>query len=208
MRMLLAGMLLTLAMASPAGADVRRIEVPGLTAVEASGPFTVQVVSGAAPAATLEGSAAALARMLTTFSNGLLKVRDTCWINCGRRNLDVVLKVVAPRIDSLDFSKGIEADVSDVAAGSLRLSVQMGAELDIAGRCDTLEASAKMGADLDASTLVCRQVDVTASMGANAKVHATERVKVKGSMGADVRVLGDPAQRETSGTMGANITSP
>jgi hypothetical protein len=208
MKMWLASFFTALALAPSALADVRRIDVPDLRSVDASGPYKVEIVSGAAPSATLEGSAAHLARIKTEYANGVLKARDTCWFNCGRRNLSVVLRVVTPQLESLDISKGIEAEARDLAAGQLNLDLQMGATLDIAGSCDSLSARARMGADLDASQLVCRQVDIEASMGADVDVHATEHVKADGSMGADIRVHGNPTRRDTSGSMGANISSP
>jgi hypothetical protein len=208
MKMWLASAVTLLALAPSALADVRQVAAPDLKSIEASGPYRIEIVGGPSHSAVLEGTPAHLARIKTEYENGALRVSDTCRFNCSRRHLEVVLRVVTPQLESLDVSKGIEAKARDLVAGDLKLVVEMGATLDIAGRCESLSVRARMGADLDASGLVCRQVDISASMGADADVHATESIRANGSMGADVRIHGNPTRRDVSGAMGASISSP
>lgn len=206
MKMLMLAGLAAVAFAGPAAADTRPIAVQTLLHVEASGPFQVEITTGARTSAVLEGSAAALALVESRVEGNRLQVRARDgWKRRGDRDIDVVLRVTAPILQSISVSKGADATATGLNTTALTLDASMGAALDAAGVCNALEARARMGGALDAEKLVCRDVSANASMGGALHVHATQSVDAQASMGGTIDVAGAPAQREASAFMGGVI---
>jgi hypothetical protein len=63
-----------------------------------------------------------------------------------------------------------------------------------------------MGADLHAANLHCNAVSADASMGSDVSVYASRSINAHAGMGADIRVAGNPAQRDVHGGLGADVT--
>ena len=207
--MRLVGLVLALALAAPvtvhaaAAADTRAHS--GFTGVGASGRYRVEVVQGASYGVTVDGPDAA--RIETRVEGRTLQIRpnNRPWFGVEPA-YDVVVRVSAPTITDLAVARGGQMRAELTQASALDLSAAMGAELDVSGACGDLDASAAMGATIDAHGLACRSVDASASMGGDMRVHATESVDASASMGGSIRVTGAPAQRETSATMGGDIS--
>jgi len=199
--------IVAVALAAPiavhAAADTRAHS--GFTAVGASGRYQVEVVQGAAYGVTVEGPDAA--RITTQVDAGTLRIQpaNRPWFG-AEPAYDVVVRVTAPAITELSVARGGQMRATLTQSAALDLSAAMGAALNVSGACGELEASAAMGAQIDARDLACRTVDASASMGGDMRVHATEAVDASASMGGTIRVTGAPAQRETSASMGGEIS--
>ncbi len=206
MKTLLIAGLAVLATAGVATADTRPISVQELLSVEASGPFRVEITTGPQTSAVLEGSAADLARIESRVTGNRLQVRPRGMTFSGNRgDIDVVLRVTAPILQAITISKGAEATATGIDTTLLRLDVSMGAALTVGGKCNRLEARARMGGSLDAGQLVCRDVTANASMGGAAHIHATQSVQANASMGGVIEIDGNPSYHDASAMMGGVV---
>lgn len=193
-----------MALAGAAHAESRPIAVTGLRSLDVEGQFEVTVAAGP-PSAVLEGSAAELAKVGVSATANGLRVWRKCNLFCDRDRFDVKLRVTAPAISDLEFSKGVEATVTGGTARELRVHVSMGGVLDVAGACDTLTAKANMGGVLSAENLHCRAAVLEASMGGVMEVHATERVGAKATMGGTIDIAGSPPHVDSDTSMGGIV---
>ncbi len=195
-----------LACAGAAAAETRPIPVRELLSLDVSGPFRVEIITGPQTSAVLEGPAAALKRVESRVNGTKLQVRERGGTFSSRDDdIDVVLRVTAPILQSIVVSKGAEATATDLNTSTLTLNVSMGGALTATGRCNTLDARARMGGALDAEGLVCRTVTANASMGGAAHVHATESVQANASMGGTIDIAGKPAHHDASAFMGGIV---
>lgn len=193
--------------AGSAMAETRRVNnVTAINAVDVSGRFRAEIVRGDTPGATLEGTSGDLDKIGIRISNGELRLWERCSMFCGRRDLDVVVRVVTPRLSSIDVSKGAEVTAADLNADSLSLDVSMGGTLKASGSCSNLSADVSMGGSLSAANLACRAVAADASMGGAATVRASETAAADASMGGSVAVHGNPPKFEGSGSMGGSVS--
>jgi len=193
-----------LALAGAAHAETRALSVTALRSLDVEGQFEVTVAAGA-PSAVLEGSAADLARVgVATTATGL-RVWRKCNLFCDRNRFDVKLRVTAPALSALEFSKGAEATVTGATAPQLQVNVSMGGTLEISGACDALTARASMGGTLSAERLVCRAATIEAAMGGTVEAHATESVNARATMGGTIDIAGAPARVDSDSSMGGTI---
>ncbi|MDX2232958.1 MAG: DUF2807 domain-containing protein [Hyphomonadaceae bacterium] len=191
-------------LAASAHAETRTLPVTTLYEVEVSGPLEVVITAGPQTSAVLEGNPDAIARIDAKVRGATLDVRGRKR-GVGNRDPDVVLRITAPLIRSIDASNGVAVEAKGFATSALELDLSSGAALEIDGRCDRLDAKASMGAALSASKLVCRNVSAAASMGGVAHVHATQSIEGSASMGGVIEIDGAPAQREVSASMGGVV---
>lgn len=203
---LAAGALSALLTVGPAHADARRVSnVNTISDVEISGRFKVEIARGDEAGATLEGATGELERLGVRYSNGRLRVWEKCTVFCSRRDVNVVVRVVSPRIDAIEVSKGAEVTVAGAYGPTLTLDVAMGGSLAISGSCDGLEAAVAMGGSLAADNLACRAANVDAAMGGAASVRASETVTAEASMGGAIAVHGKP-RVSSSTAMGGTVS--
>jgi hypothetical protein len=192
--------------AGPAFAETRRVNnITAISAVDLSGRFKVEISSGDQAGATIEGSAQDLERVGIRVSDGQLKMWEKCTIFCGRRDLDVVVRIVSPRLDTIEVSKGAEVSAAGSYGPLLSLDVAMGGALSISGQCEALEVDVAMGGVLSADNLACRTATVDASMGGVADVRASQAVTAEASMGGVIDVHGKP-QLDSSTSMGGTVS--
>lgn len=195
-------------MAASASAETRRVNnITEINAVEAEGRFKLEIVTGEVAGATLTGPADQIARIGIRYRDGSIRFREKCTVFCGKDDLDVVVRVTAPRVAAIDLAKGVEARAEGVNAGNLGIDVAMGASLTIFGACDTLSADVVMGGALSAEGLACRNVSIDAAMGGAADVRASAQVAADATMGGAITVHGAPPKIDSSGSMGGTISS-
>lgn len=207
MKTLLMAGLAVLATAGAAAADTRPISVQQILTVEASGPFRVEITTGPQTSAVLEGPASDLDRLESRVSGSRLQVRTRGMTlrNTNRGDIDVVLRITAPILQGIEVSKGAEGTATGLDTTFIRLDVSMGAALTASGKCNKLDARARMGGSLDAEHLICRDVDADASMGGTAHVHATQSVEANASMGGVIEIEGKPPHHDASAMMGGIV---
>lgn len=83
----------------------------------------------------------------------------------------------------------------------------MGATVNLKGRVSYLEVKAGMGGVLKASQLESKSAYVSASMGSEVSIYASDEIDIAANFGADVKYSGDPVVRHTNRKMGADIRS-
>lgn len=192
-----------------AHAETRRVNnITTISAIEAEGRFRIEIVGGDTAGATLTGAPEDVARIGIRYRDGEIRFWEKCTVFCGREDLDVVVRVVAPQLTSLELAKGVEATATGLSARSLAVDVAMGASLRASGQCDTLEADVAMGGSLSAENLACRRVVVDAAMGGAADVRASAEVEADASMGGAITVHGNPPKIDSRGSMGGTISTP
>lgn len=193
---------------SAASAETRRVNnITTINAVEAEGRFKLEIVAGDVAEATLTGPADQVSRIGIRYRDGSIRFWEKCTVFCGKQDLDVVVRVVSPRVNEIDLAKGVEARADGIAAQALGIDVAMGASLRISGSCDTLSADVVMGGALSAEHLACRSVSVDAAMGGAADIRASAQVSADATMGGAITVHGAPPRIESSGSMGGTITT-
>jgi hypothetical protein len=198
MRSLFIAGLILLGCSGAAAADTRVIAVEELLEVDVSGPFRIEISTGPKTSAVLEGPTAELNRLESRVTGRRLQVRaKTVAFRSGSGDIDVVLRITAPILQSIDVSKGAEGTATGINTTALKLDVSMGAALTVAGKCNSLDANARMGGALDAESLICRDVSAHASMGGSVQVHATQSINIE--------VSGNPPQRNISASMGGAV---
>jgi hypothetical protein len=194
-----------LAIAAPAQAESRTIEVAAFHAINAEGPFRVNYTPNARASVFVRG--ADLDRVRIRVVNGVLRISQRCTFLCiSNRGPIAVIEAASPSIDSFSASKGAEAYARGVRARNFDASASMGGNLTVAGSCDTLDASVSMGGVLTAKELRCASASVSASMGGIADVHANGSVRASASMGGTIDVSGAPQERHASSSMGGTIS--
>ena len=80
-----------------------------------------------------------------------------------------------------------------------------GATVNIKGKASYLEVVGKMGGVVNASQLISKSAYVSASMGSDVSIYASEEIDIAANFGADVKYSGDPVVRHTNKKMGAEI---
>jgi len=190
-----------------AQAETRSIEGQSFHAIDARGPYQLNIVAGA-PAAhvTANGTADHLSDLDMRVENGVLQIRRHCSGICNSHGTRAVIDVSAPALDSVAVGWGADASVQHIAADNFNVHVSMGSDLTIDGTCRSLTVAASMGADIHASNLHCNDVSADASMGADMAVYASQSIDAHAGMGSDIRVLGKPAQRNVHGGIGADVS--
>ena len=181
-------------------------DLAGFTAIDANGGFEIQIVQGDSFSVELVGDGDDFADIETEIDRGTLEIdQDSGWFT-RRDSLDVVVQVTMPAIEELEFGRGISAAVSGIDSGRLEVDTSTGTSVRLSGTCGSLEIDASTGTSLNARNLVCARVEVDASTGASVSAHATEASDASASMGASVRIHGNPPSRHASSSMGGSVS--
>lgn len=207
MRTLFAAALLSTLVLAPAYADTRAVENQAFHAIDARGPYRLNIVAGAPAAhAIATGTADHLRDLDIRVVNGVLQIRRNCSGICNSNGARAVIDITAPTLDRVAIGYGADANVEHLAAGAFDASASMGSDLTLQGACGSLTAAASMGADLRADALRCESVHASASMGSDVSVFASRSIEARAGMGADIHVSGKPEQRELHGGLGGDVT--
>jgi len=185
--------------------DNQSFDLENFNSIDAGGGFSLVVSVGEEQSVRFEGDGADFDEMEIEVRGSELRLDQDRGLFSRQNHLDVTVYVTMPALESLDFSRGIEADVSGLNSAHLDLDVSTGAEVDLSGQCQNMSLDMSTGAILDARELVCSEVDADASTGAEARIHASEGIDASASMGAMIRVYGSPAQTHVSSSMGGSV---
>lgn len=186
--------------------DSESRDLEGFNAIDANGGFELVVVQGDAFSVELIGDADDFGDIDTEIDRGTLEIdQDSGWFT-RRSSLDVVVQVTMPEINELEFGRGISAEVTAIDSDMLEVDASTGSSVRLSGSCGSLEIDASTGTSLRARNLVCTRVEVDASTGASVSAHATEAADSSASMGASVRIHGNPPSRHASSSMGGSVS--
>ena len=159
----------------------------------------------------------------TEVSNGTLKIFPEQPIrSCTAKRVYVTIKT----IHSLEVSSGSEVkSQSELKMPSLGLSASSGAKVDLAlavdrlgveassggniglsGSAENLDVDGSSGANINASGLQSKTCNAGASSGASLKIYVSEKIVAKTSSGGNVRVEGNPKDRNISKSSGGEVS--
>jgi opacity protein-like surface antigen len=185
--------------------DQQAHEFSDFNAIDVSGGFSAEVISGETYSVRFEGNAKDFERMEIEQRGDELKIDHRRRWFTRRNSLDVTVYITAPSPDALDASRGVSLSVSGLEARYLNVDASTGAEVDVSGSCSEMALDASTGAEIDARDLVCESVDADLSTGAVGRVHASQSVDADASTGATLRVSGAPRHTDVHSSMGGSV---
>ena len=191
-----------------AQSDNREVPVENIDRLDAGGKFDLVYVPGDRASLRFEGDVDDIDDLDIDIRDGELEIRQTGGIRRwfgGYRNLDVTVYVTGPDVRSFSFSRGIDAELNELAIADIRLNVSTGASVDAQGTCDSADINISTGADLDGRDLVCGRVSVNASTGSDMSINAQDSLTASVSTGADVRSLTDPRDLRIRTSTGGDV---
>ncbi|ANP44531.1 GIN domain-containing protein [Candidatus Viadribacter manganicus] len=193
------------ALVSSAHAQTRNLS--NFSGVSAADRIHVEVSQGENYRVEVFGSDAS--RVQTRVDNdGTLEIRRTNRPFWGETPpIDATVRVTMPTVRRLASSRGAELTASNIAANSMSLAAAMGGELRVNGTCTNVSAAASMGGSIRAEGFECRDANIDASMGGDARVFASNRFDAAASMGGAVNVSGGGRSSNISTSMGGSVES-
>lgn len=210
-------------------AETEQRELQDFDAIEAGGGIDLVLTQGAEFSVVVETEDGDLEDIVTEVRNGTLHIHlDRERFNRFSRNdwfTDYHAAITLPTLTELEAGGGSdvtatgtftgnELDISasggsdvvlDLNVDRLELNASGGSDMEISGTANFLDAEASGGSDLDASDLVAIEVDADASGGSDLDVHVTGILTADGSGGSDIRYEGNPTERDTDTSGGADI---
>lgn len=202
MRSILITSVAWMAFVGVANAELRNVS--NFTGVSAADRIRVEVNVGEQYGVEVTGSEAD--KVTTRVDDGTLVVRRThrpFW--GGTPAIDATVRITMPAVDNLASSRGAELSASNVNAETMSLAATMGGELRVSGACGTLDAAVSMGGLIRAQDLQCRDADISASMGGDARVFASSSFDASASMGGLVNVAGGGRGDDIATSMGGSV---
>lgn len=206
-----------LTLASPATAATRNFGITSFTRIRVDGPFKVTLATGVAPfARATGGSQAALDRVAIDVNGDTLVVhsdqsswggypgKDTgpveiavgthdltnAWLNgAGSLSID--------RVKGLSFALSVQgsglAEIGDVAADQMNLSLVGSANARLAGQARKLTALVRGISTLDAAKLASHDASIGAEGAATIDANISGDATVNATGNATIRLTGHPA---------------
>lgn len=200
-----AAVVFALAGASAMAQDVQSVDVASFDELDIKNGVRVYVSLGEEASLRLEGDSRDFDEVEIDVHNGELTIsRDT---NFFGRNpyIDVAVYVSGPQVSDIEVRRGAIAEVSGIESDRLRVRVSTGAELDMSGICGEMDLETNTGASVDARALECQMVEAGGSTGSSMRVTATSEIEGRVTMGASLRVFGDPERRDLRSSMGGSV---
>ena len=204
---LVTGLVSVLALSAAASAQnvERNFDDTGFDRIDLSGQFEARVEIGEGYSIQMSGDGDDMDRIRVETENGELRIRTrNRWFG-NSRDTDVTVVVTMPRIESAEFSRGVEASLSGVDAERFDLEVSTGAYAQVTGRCGYLDAEVSTGGALRARGLQCETVTAEASTGGAGDVFASQRVDAEASTGGDLDIFGSPASHSRETSLGGSV---
>lgn len=98
----------------------------------------------------------------------------------------------------VNISSSAEAEIELAGRAHVDIDASSSADVELAGTCDRIIVDASSSADVEAEELQCNRAEVSASSSSDVNVHVSESITGHVSSGADLNVLGSPANRDVS----------
>ncbi|AKD02839.1 head GIN domain-containing protein [Pontibacter korlensis] len=185
-------------------------EVSGISGIEVSGGFTVELTQGSNEGVRLEAEENLLDNIKTEVRNGVLRIYNDKGVST---NKGMKAYVTLKALESINISGGVKVtgnstfkssalkmDLSGASNVKLALDTkQLDAELSGASKVELIGKANEVNMDMsgaskvDASELEARQVKVQASGASNVKVFAKESLNINASGASSVYYKGSPS---------------
>ena len=155
--------------------------------------------------------------------NGILEIKSKksirrasskdIFVKAGKLDLIEVSSAADFKGENLLLAEDIEIEVSsagdldlELDANLVRVEVSSSGSASLKGKAFKLIADVSSAGDLKAFDLVVEEADVDASSAANAKVHATKKIRADASSAGNIHYQGNPAERNTSSSSAGNVS--
>jgi hypothetical protein len=110
------------------------------------------------------------------------------------------------RAEELTVSASGGSDIDLATVGQrLELAASGGSDANLRGKVYSLVVTASGGSDVAASALETRDATVQVSGGSDASLTVTEKLTLNASGGSDVRIAGNPSQRDVRSDRSSDI---
>ncbi len=216
MRTFLLAAVAAFAFVAPAGAATRNFGITSFTKIRVDGPYRVSVATGVAPFARASGSNAGLDRLAIDVQGDTLVVHSSVssWggfagaaagpvdVTVGTHDLSTVWlngagAVAIDRVKGLSFALSVQgsgaAEIGEVSADQMNVSIVGTASAKLAGQTHKLVALVRGISTLDASRLQSSDATIGADGAATADANVTNAVSVDASGPATIRLTGRPS---------------
>ena len=194
------------------------------TGISAAAGFQVELKTGPVTEVIVESDDNIISHIETEVSDGILKINTKKMNN----SLNVHLKVyiTAPVINNvtvsaassfiaknvLDYAGRLSFNASsassitaEVNAPEIEASASSSATIKLSGRTKTYNADASSAASLKTADLLSENTRVTASSGANARVHASVSLNANASSGASINYHGAASVQKSTSSSGGSV---
>lgn len=206
----------SLALAPPAAAATRNFGITDFTKIRVEGPFKVTLATGVPPFAKASGSAAAIDRVAIDVRGDTLVVHSSqsSWggypganagpveVSVGTHELTSAWlngagSLAIDRVKGLSFALSVQgsgtADIADVNADQMSLSLVGSANARLAGQTRKLTALVRGISTLDAAKLQARDATIGAEGTATIDAEVSNEAAVSASGPATIRLAGGPS---------------
>ncbi|MEM9547423.1 MAG: head GIN domain-containing protein [Bacteroidota bacterium] len=149
--------------------------------------------------------------LITEVKNGKLIVKIKSKMFSSNNNTKAAVKVYYTELNDVEASAGASIKAEEpINANEIDLEVSSGAVMDVEVKAQRVEAEASSGgrlliegsatngeyeassgANIDATLLICDNVNAEASSGGKMKVHANKKLNADASSGGSIRYKGD-----------------
>jgi len=216
MRTFLLASFATLMLASPAYAATRSFGITGFTKIRVEGPYKVTLATGVAPFAKASGSATALDRVAIEIRGDTLVVQTNpgAWggypgenpgpveVMVGTHDLSSASltgsgSIAIDRVQGLTFALAIQgsgaAEIGNVAADQMEVSLAGTATAKLKGRARSFTALVRGLSSLDAANLASPEAHITADGSSTIDANVTDTARVDAWGPATIRLTGRPS---------------
>lgn len=196
--------------------------------IEAGGLFRVVVRQGDSYKAEAAARPGALDEVRLEVHGNRLLIRNRrtngVFSVFGDNRSPILVTVTMPRLKHLELSAACQADVSgfhdddlrvnassaasarlDVRVPRLEVDLSSAAHAELSGTAGELSVDGSSASSLDALALRATKASLDLSSGSEAKVHATEELKVDLSSGSQVKYAGSPGRIEKDLNSGSSL---
>lgn len=105
----------------------------------------------------------------------------------------------------LSVSSGANADLK-LAVNKLNVDGSSGGDIDLSGSAESLEVDGSSGANIKSMEMQSKTCNAGASSGANLKIYVAEKIIAKASSGGNIKVSGNPKERNIEKSSGGNVS--
>ena len=111
------------------------------------------------------------------------------------------------KLSSLDLSASSGANIDlSLVVNNLNVEGNSGGDIDLSGLADNLSVDGSSGVNIKASDLQSKNCNAGASSGATLKIYVSENIIAKASSGGNIRVTGNPKDRNIEKSSGGDVT--
>jgi hypothetical protein len=216
MRTFLIAATASLILASPVHAATRNFGITGFTKIRVEGPYKVTLTTGVPPFAKATGSATALGRVAIDVRGDTLVVQTnpSAWggypgenpgpveVAIGTHDLSSASltgagSIAIDRVQGLTFSLAVQgsgaAEIGNVAADQMEVSLAGTASAKLKGRARSVTALVRGLSSLDAANLTSPEAHITADGSSTIDANVTDTARVDAWGPATIRLSGRPS---------------